>query len=275
MSLQVFRDLMGSRFLFVLLALCILTGIFFSGQDLSSGAAKYLTVFLWGAGVVVTLGLIALTIALISRFTRWRSIRVEIMNFVPTVAAYALISSVAYQVFDFNFIEQMSLGVLVTALVSMEMGVLLLQYFWPYVFIDYKYISSTLVPLEPSSAGEDVESLLASVDFWIGKKCFNTNDLLFIQTENQYVRLHKVDGQELLFGSLAQIEEQVPLSIGVRVHRSYLVFFSGLDTFDEDSAEVRLKNGQTIPISRRNMRKFRDTLNARNLIDEMERKSST
>ena len=59
----------------------------------------------------------------------------------------------------------------------------------------------------------------------IGKTIFRFpfQNILFCEAQQNYTRIVTIDQDERIYQPLSQIEEQLPLPIFVRTHRSYIV----------------------------------------------------
>ena len=74
----------------------------------------------------------------------------------------------------------------------------------------------------------------------------NVGDILFVEGLKDYVKLHTVDKPVLTLLSLRTLEQGLPCERFMRVHRSYIVALSKIDTIEKS----RIKIGQhTITIS--------------------------
>ncbi|MEL6833985.1 MAG: LytTR family DNA-binding domain-containing protein [Bacteroidota bacterium] len=98
-----------------------------------------------------------------------------------------------------------------------------------------------------------------------GHKTFqvNTAELLYIASENNYVRYVTYNKEILSLDSLSQLEKQLPNDQFIRVHKSFIVAISQIDTLQKEFITIRAKR---IPIGRAYRRRFFDQ------IDKMGRK---
>ena len=80
--------------------------------------------------------------------------------------------------------------------------------------------------------------------------------LLYLEGSVTYTWFHLADGQRLLIPyTLKRFEAQLPLPCFIRLHRRYLVnrFFIEQVDLCLKGGDVFLKNGQTLPVSRRRL----------------------
>ena len=78
-------------------------------------------------------------------------------------------------------------------------------------------------------------------------------ELLYIEADNNYVSLITPDKKFLLRMSLSQLLEKINHKALVRVHRSYAVNISCIQSFNDQEVEI---NGQPIPIGRNYKEEF-------------------
>lgn len=96
------------------------------------------------------------------------------------------------------------------------------------------------------------------------------DEIDFVTSEGEYVRIHTKSRSHLVRTSLSQLEEKLDSELFVRTHRSAIVRFSTIRSFGNKlsgGAEVRLRDGATVPLGRvyatrlkafMAMRKFRE-----------------
>lgn len=75
----------------------------------------------------------------------------------------------------------------------------------------------------------------------------NYADILFIETAGNYVLIHTTEKKLMAYLTLKSIEEQLPANEFIKVHQSFLVSFSKIDSIDNNT--IWIKNIE-IPISR-------------------------
>ncbi len=82
----------------------------------------------------------------------------------------------------------------------------------------------------------------------------DTDDILYIEVEQKSVYVYTEENQFICRRSIASVEDELtPLGF-FRVHRSYLVNMKNIARFSSDTVELR--NGEKIPVSKRNYKAF-------------------
>ncbi|WP_113702284.1 LytR/AlgR family response regulator transcription factor [Nonomuraea lactucae] len=86
-------------------------------------------------------------------------------------------------------------------------------------------------------------------------------DVVYVEAQGDYARLHTATGSHLVRIPLATLEERWASAGFVRVHRSHLVAVKHIDELHIDSGKCVVRVGETeIPVSRRHTRELRDLL---------------
>ena len=77
-------------------------------------------------------------------------------------------------------------------------------------------------------------------------------EVLCLQMEDHYVRVHSRDGSRLVLNSLARAVAELKAVEGLQVHRSWWVARHAVDAIVEDGRNIRLRltNGLEAPVSR-------------------------
>jgi len=89
----------------------------------------------------------------------------------------------------------------------------------------------------------------------------NSNEVMYVEAQGDYARLHTAGGSHLVRIPLATLEERWASAGFVRVHRSHLVSLKYIDELHIDSGKCAVRIGNTeIPVSRRHTRELRDLL---------------
>jgi two-component system LytT family response regulator len=81
--------------------------------------------------------------------------------------------------------------------------------------------------------------------FWI-----NVSDLVWIEAEDYYVRLHTKHGRHLLRTSMSSLEERLDPLVFVRSHRAAIVNVGEVSRIDSEGAGLVLSDGTQVAISR-------------------------
>ncbi len=90
-----------------------------------------------------------------------------------------------------------------------------------------------------------------------------TDQLIYIESADDYVMLHTAKGRFLKQKTMKYFEDHLDKEVFVRVHRSYLVqisFISRYEPYTKDSFMVILKNNTRIPMSRAGARLLKEKL---------------
>jgi two-component system, LytTR family, response regulator LytT len=86
-------------------------------------------------------------------------------------------------------------------------------------------------------------------------------DVIYVEAQGDYARLHTAAGSHLVRIPLATLEERWASAGFVRVHRSHLVAVKHIEELHIDSGKCTVRVGDTeIPVSRRHTRELRDLL---------------
>ncbi len=91
-----------------------------------------------------------------------------------------------------------------------------------------------------------------------------TGTVLYLEAQDDYVMLHTKDGKFLKQQTMKFFEQHLDTREFVRIHRSYIVRVSmikEIQPLSKDAHRVLLKNGQTLPVSRRGLTKLKQLLN--------------
>lgn len=71
------------------------------------------------------------------------------------------------------------------------------------------------------------------------------DEVLFIEGLKEYVRIHTLDKKIITLLSLSALEQKLPTSRFLRVHRSYIINYQHIDAYHNNTLEI---NGQNIPV---------------------------
>lgn len=78
------------------------------------------------------------------------------------------------------------------------------------------------------------------------------SDIVCVVSENQYIRIHKSNSDELKRGSLSQFIDETDKSLGMRIHRSAWVAFEHISDLEVGKRSVVImRNGLEIPVSKK------------------------
>jgi len=90
------------------------------------------------------------------------------------------------------------------------------------------------------------------------------DEIEYLESQDDYVMIYTADGKYLKQKTMKFFELYLSANSFVRVHRSYMVridFVAQIELYEKDSYIVKLKNNQTIPVSKSGYNRLRSTLN--------------
>ena len=94
-------------------------------------------------------------------------------------------------------------------------------------------------------------------------KIIPLSDVLFLEADDDYVKIHTPEGSFLKNKTLTHFEKLLGESTFVRVHRSFIVKINEItriDPYEKDSHLAILKTGEKIPVSKTGFPKLRQAL---------------
>jgi two-component system LytT family response regulator len=89
-------------------------------------------------------------------------------------------------------------------------------------------------------------------------------EIQYLESQDDYVMIYTEAGKYLKQKTMKYFERALPSQAFLRVHRSYMVrldFVSQIELYEKDSYVIKLKNGQTIPVSKSGYGRLRSALN--------------
>ncbi|MDF2705577.1 MAG: response regulator [Nonomuraea muscovyensis] len=132
-----------------------------------------------------------------------------------------------------------------------------------------------LKPVRPERLAEAIRRVAASADVPVDAgesdtipvelggvtRFVSSADVVYVEAQGDYARLHTATGTHLVRIPLATLEERWASAGFVRVHRSHLVAVKHIEELHIDSGRCVVRVGRTeIPVSRRHTRELRDLL---------------
>jgi len=72
-------------------------------------------------------------------------------------------------------------------------------------------------------------------------------DILFLEAQRNYCQVLTINKSYMVVSSLKQLEDKLPSTVFIRVHRSFLVNLSAIDALGEKHLEIK---GKVIPVSK-------------------------
>lgn len=128
---------------------------------------------------------------------------------------------------------------------------------FPYVALVQLVIARIMAPDDPvTTAAAPVEQPAAAPEYpseFLSKlPSALRSDILALEAEDHYLRVHTLNGSALILMRLADAAAIIDLRLGLRVHRSWWVAKDGVRQLESASgrAIVRLLDGTAVPISR-------------------------
>ena len=85
----------------------------------------------------------------------------------------------------------------------------------------------------------------------------NLNDILFIESLKDYIKVITTIGDYVVHKSLSAITEELPQSSFIRVHRSYTISINKIIALEGNTIEISNKK---IPIGRNYLKKTKDRI---------------
>ncbi|MBR5850075.1 MAG: response regulator transcription factor [Alistipes sp.] len=109
--------------------------------------------------------------------------------------------------------------------------------------------------IEPASIeGEEKEYLSVKADYKVS--LVRTSDILYIESEGEYVRLHLADGSKIMtLFRMKKMEDALPADSFMRIHRCYIVNLNRIKSFVR--GRVYLNEKEYLPIGERYKEEFR------------------
>ncbi|GAA4067744.1 LytR/AlgR family response regulator transcription factor [Nonomuraea sp. NPDC050663] len=112
------------------------------------------------------------------------------------------------------------------------------------------------VPAEDSQETDTIPVELGGVTRFVA-----SSDVIYVEAQGDYARLHTAQGSHLVRIPLATLEERWANAGFIRVHRSHLVAVRHIEELHIDSGRCTVRVGDTeLPVSRRHTRELRDLL---------------
>jgi two-component system LytT family response regulator len=89
------------------------------------------------------------------------------------------------------------------------------------------------------------------------------DEIQYLESQDDYVMIYTEEGKYLKQNTMKYFEKHLPQKSFVRVHRSYIVkldFVAQIELYERDSYIIKLKNHQTIPVSKAGYNRLRENL---------------
>jgi DNA-binding LytR/AlgR family response regulator len=114
----------------------------------------------------------------------------------------------------------------------------------------YRNVGGAMMPISAPSTTSNVSKPFSSIIVEQGKRSFRmaTQNILFVRTENVYCELYLCNHKRIVQrGPLSELQQQLPSSDFIRVHRSFLVNLSWVESWTKGELTI---GKQRIPVSR-------------------------
>jgi len=110
-------------------------------------------------------------------------------------------------------------------------------------------VNKVKAPFKPRTASQDTSESRDFIFINVQKKKVRISfpEILFIESQREYVKIVTTRGEFLSKLSTHEIEELLPTHLFKRVHRSYIVSVDKIDSYNADTVEIK---GVHIPIGR-------------------------
>ena len=89
------------------------------------------------------------------------------------------------------------------------------------------------------------------------------SEVLYIESEDDYVMIHTTKGKHLKHETMKYYEEHLNASMFIRIHRSYIVKIDEIkkiEKYGKDSYQIMLKNGTDLKVSRTRYQELKSIL---------------
>ncbi|MCR5367950.1 LytTR family DNA-binding domain-containing protein [Eubacterium sp.] len=86
----------------------------------------------------------------------------------------------------------------------------------------------------------------------------NIDDIIYMEAQNQYISIHTINGDHLVRFNISEYEKELTPYGFFRCHRSYLISLGKVKRVGKTDAVM--KDGNTIPISRKNIVNLKNAL---------------
>ncbi|MFD2202561.1 LytR/AlgR family response regulator transcription factor [Shivajiella indica] len=118
-----------------------------------------------------------------------------------------------------------------------------------------------LINSEDNSRQESIDRIVLKVKNEI--KIIPISEVKYMEANDDYVNVYTSEGKFLKNKTLSYFEKNLDPTLFVRIHRSYLVNvgeISRLEPYEKEGYLVKLRSGESIPVSKSGMPKLRSVL---------------
>jgi DNA-binding LytR/AlgR family response regulator len=90
-----------------------------------------------------------------------------------------------------------------------------------------------------------------------GRKQFSPSDIMWLESDVNYTRLHFSDGSVYITSiNIGKLEARFASYNFFRTNRSYVINLDFMANYEKETASIRMENNETIQISRRRVKQF-------------------
>lgn len=218
--------------------------------------------FLFSAPIILT-GVLVVVISRIIMYYHSRKNEVSYVKYFLWVFFEILFMSLFYTIFTLSIDANLGRDIIATfksAMVNTAL-VLLLPYITLWFYFGWEESKKKLETIEKESE-EELDSIPENILFTDDKGTLRLSvryqDLLYIESDDNYVTIHYVTGNQvkkfLLRNTLKKIEEELSDTPVTRCHRSYLVNFSRVKVMRRERDNIFLELDATgvddLPVSK-------------------------
>jgi DNA-binding LytR/AlgR family response regulator len=116
-------------------------------------------------------------------------------------------------------------------------------------------------PSRPAPQEQPVEDETIAVELGGVTRFVQRSQVLFVQAQGDYARLHTATGSHLVRIPLTVLEDRWAQAGFIRIHRSTLIALSQVDEVQVDAGRFSVRlGGRILPVSRRHSRELREVL---------------
>ena len=100
----------------------------------------------------------------------------------------------------------------------------------------------------------DKESIFFKIDSSLVR--FNFKDIIYFEAYGDYVKVATTEGKKVIYSTLKNVDQKLPIDKFIRIHRSYIVNVNHIANIEQNNLEI---NKEILPISN----SYKDALKAK------------
>ncbi len=112
------------------------------------------------------------------------------------------------------------------------------------------------ITLERLESRSSQSYILVKTEYRVEK--IDLSSILFIEGMKDYIRIHTLSGKIMTLRSMSSIEQELPGDRFMRVHKSYIVALSQINSISKDSVMI---NGTAVPLGKSYKERFLMAIN--------------